>query len=144
MLPRNSNVGKADDFPSSTPACASSGIQAGCTTGEDDCRLILGKESSHLWQEGAAWFSTLVDGDLASNTLGWQWAGGCGADAAPYFHIFNPMSQSEKFMGGDTSESGTRDWQPLNSGSPPFEAKGLSYSCKASSSERLSRAHRRT
>ena len=37
------------------------------------------------WQEGAAWFfDTLVDGDLASNTLGWQWAGGCGADAAPF------------------------------------------------------------
>jgi deoxyribodipyrimidine photo-lyase len=38
-----------------------------------------------------------VDADLASNTLGWQWAGGCGADAAPYFRIFNPITQSEKF-----------------------------------------------
>ncbi|MGB0767061.1 MAG: cryptochrome/photolyase family protein, partial [Phycisphaeraceae bacterium] len=43
------------------------------------------------WHEGAKWFwDTLVDADLASNTLGWQWAGGCGADAAPYFRIFNP------------------------------------------------------
>lgn len=50
------------------------------------------------WQEGAAWFmDTLVDADYASNTLGWQWAGGCGADAAPYFRIFNPITQSEKF-----------------------------------------------
>jgi deoxyribodipyrimidine photo-lyase len=50
------------------------------------------------WQEGARWFwDTLVDADLASNTLNWQWAGGCGADAAPFFRIFNPVSQSEKF-----------------------------------------------
>jgi len=46
------------------------------------------------WQEGARWFwDTLVDGDLAANTLGWQWAAGCGADAAPYFRIFNPVLQ---------------------------------------------------
>ena len=50
------------------------------------------------WQDGARWFwDTLVDADLASNTQGWQWAAGCGADAAPYFRIFNPQSQSEKF-----------------------------------------------
>jgi deoxyribodipyrimidine photo-lyase len=50
------------------------------------------------WQEGAAWFwDTLVDADLANNTLGWQWTAGCGADAAPYFRIFNPVSQGEKF-----------------------------------------------
>ena len=43
------------------------------------------------WREGARWFwDTLVDADLANNTLGWQWAAGCGADAAPYFRIFNP------------------------------------------------------
>ena len=50
------------------------------------------------WREGAAWFwDTLVDADLANNTLGWQWAAGCGADAAPYFRIFNPAIQREKF-----------------------------------------------
>lgn len=50
------------------------------------------------WQEGAKWFwDTLVDADLASNTLGWQWVAGCGADAAPYFRIFNPETQAEKF-----------------------------------------------
>lgn len=50
------------------------------------------------WRAGAAWFwDTLVDADLASNTLGWQWAGGCGADAAPYFRIFNPITQGAKF-----------------------------------------------
>jgi deoxyribodipyrimidine photo-lyase len=50
------------------------------------------------WQEGARWFwDTLVDADLANNTLGWQWCAGCGADAAPYFRIFNPVLQGEKF-----------------------------------------------
>jgi len=50
------------------------------------------------WQEGAQWFwDTLVDADLANNTLGWQWSAGCGADAAPYFRVFNPVLQSEKF-----------------------------------------------
>ncbi len=50
------------------------------------------------WQEGARWFwDTLVDADLASNSLGWQWAGGCGADAAPYFRVFNPILQGKKF-----------------------------------------------
>lgn len=50
------------------------------------------------WQAGAQWFwDTLVDADLAANTLGWQWAAGSGADAAPYFRIFNPLLQSQKF-----------------------------------------------
>ncbi len=65
-------------------------------------RMIVGSFLvKHLllpWQEGARWFwDTLVDADLASNTLGWQWVSGCGADAAPYFRIFNPILQSEKF-----------------------------------------------
>ncbi|HEX4872305.1 MAG TPA: deoxyribodipyrimidine photo-lyase [Nevskiaceae bacterium] len=52
------------------------------------------------WQEGARWFwDTLVDASLANNTLGWQWAAGCGADAAPYFRVFNPVLQSQKFDG---------------------------------------------
>ncbi|MCB9229620.1 MAG: deoxyribodipyrimidine photo-lyase [Deltaproteobacteria bacterium] len=50
------------------------------------------------WQEGAKWFwDTLVDADLANNTQGWQWTAGCGADAAPFFRIFNPITQGEKF-----------------------------------------------
>ncbi|HSR67104.1 MAG TPA: deoxyribodipyrimidine photo-lyase [Acidobacteriota bacterium] len=49
------------------------------------------------WLEGARWFwDTLVDADLANNTLGWQWTAGCGADAAPYFRIFNPVSQGQR------------------------------------------------
>ncbi len=50
------------------------------------------------WQEGARWFwDTLVDADLANNTMGWQWCAGCGADAAPFFRIFNPYLQAQKF-----------------------------------------------
>ncbi len=59
---------------------------------------FLVKDLRVSWLEGARWFwDTLVDADLAANTLGWQWAAGCGADAAPYFRIFNPQSQGEKF-----------------------------------------------
>jgi deoxyribodipyrimidine photo-lyase len=62
------------------------------------------------WQEGARWFwDTLVDADLANNTLGWQWVAGCGADAAPYFRIFNPVSQGEKF---DPKGDYVRRWTP--------------------------------
>ncbi len=62
------------------------------------------------WQEGAAWFwDTLVDADLASNTLGWQWSAGCGADAAPYFRIFNPILQGQKF---DPDGGYVRRWVP--------------------------------
>lgn len=50
------------------------------------------------WQDGEAWFwDTLVDADLASNAGNWQWVAGCGADAAPYFRIFNPVLQGRKF-----------------------------------------------
>jgi deoxyribodipyrimidine photo-lyase len=50
------------------------------------------------WKRGAEWFwDTLVDADLPNNTLGWQWAAGSGPDAAPYFRIFNPILQSQKF-----------------------------------------------
>jgi deoxyribodipyrimidine photo-lyase len=62
------------------------------------------------WQDGARWFwDTLVDADLASNTLGWQWTAGCGADAAPFFRIFNPVSQGEKF---DPEGNYVRTWVP--------------------------------
>lgn len=62
------------------------------------------------WQDGAAWFwDTLVDADLAANTLGWQWTAGCGADAAPYFRIFNPVLQGAKF---DPHGDYVRRWVP--------------------------------
>ena len=62
------------------------------------------------WRQGAAWFMhTLVDADLASNTLGWQWVAGTGVDAAPYFRIFNPVTQSRRF---DPQGTYLRRWLP--------------------------------
>lgn len=62
------------------------------------------------WQHGTKWFwDTLVDADLANNSLNWQWTAGCGADAAPYFRIFNPVIQSEKF---DPKGEYIRKWVP--------------------------------
>ncbi|WP_374381486.1 deoxyribodipyrimidine photo-lyase [Dongia sp.] len=62
------------------------------------------------WREGEKWFwDTLVDADLAQNAGNWQWVAGCGADAAPYFRIFNPTTQSEKF---DPQGTYVRKWLP--------------------------------
>jgi deoxyribodipyrimidine photo-lyase len=62
------------------------------------------------WTEGARWFwDTLVCADLAANTLGWQWVAGCGADAAPFFRIFNPTTQGLKF---DPDGTYIRRWVP--------------------------------
>jgi deoxyribodipyrimidine photo-lyase len=62
------------------------------------------------WKEGANWFwDTLVDADLASNTSGWQWTAGCGADAAPYFRVFNPILQGKRF---DSTGDYVRKWIP--------------------------------
>lgn len=62
------------------------------------------------WRLGAEWFlGTLVDADLANNSASWQWVAGCGADAAPYFRIFNPVLQSKKF---DQDGAYIRLWVP--------------------------------
>ncbi len=77
-------------------------------------RMIVGsflvKDLLIAWQEGAEWFwDTLVDADLAVNTLNWQWVAGCGADAQPFFRIFNPVTQSQKF---DPEGCYIRQWVP--------------------------------
>lgn len=77
-------------------------------------RMIVGsflvKNLRLHWQQGERWFwDTLVDADLASNSAGWQWIAGCGADAAPYFRIFNPASQGQKF---DPDGDYVRRWIP--------------------------------
>lgn len=78
------------------------------------------------WRKGAAWFwDTLVDADRANNSASWQWVAGCGADAAPYFRIFNPVLQGEKF---DLEGAYVRRWCPELAKLParwihrPFEA----------------------
>ena len=65
-------------------------------------RMIVGsflvKNLMLHWHHGEDWFwDTLVDADLANNSASWQWIAGCGADAAPYFRIFNPVTQGQKF-----------------------------------------------
>jgi deoxyribodipyrimidine photo-lyase len=78
---------------------------------------FLVKDLRITWLEGARWFwDTLVDADLAANTLGWQWAAGCGADAAPYFRIFNPTSQAEKF---DPDEAYVKRWAGVDAANYP-------------------------
>ena len=78
------------------------------------------------WQHGEAWFwDTLLDADLANNSAGWQWVAGSGADASPYFRIFNPMTQGRKF---DPEGAYVRRWCPELAELPteylhaPFEA----------------------
>ncbi|HHF7365906.1 TPA: deoxyribodipyrimidine photo-lyase [Legionella bozemanae] len=81
------------------------------------------------WRLGADWFlDTLVDADLANNSASWQWAAGCGADAAPYFRIFNPVLQSQKF---DPDGSYIRHWVPELSKleSPSIHAPWESTDC---------------
>lgn len=78
------------------------------------------------WQQGEQWFwDTLVDADPAANPASWQWTAGSGADAAPYFRVFNPISQGQKF---DESGDYVRRWCPELANLPdkylhaPFEA----------------------
>lgn len=71
---------------------------------------FLTKHLMIAWQRGEAWFwDTLIDADPASNAASWQWVAGSGADAAPYFRIFNPITQGEKF---DVTGDYVRRWCP--------------------------------
>lgn len=68
------------------------------------------------WRQGEQWFwVTLVDADVASNPGNWQWVAGCGMDAAPYFRIFNPVMQGERF---DPTGTYVRQWLPELAGLP--------------------------
>ena len=95
-------------------------------------RMIVGsfltKDLLIDWREGEAWFwDTLVDGDEANNTSQWQWIAGTGADAQPFFRIFNPIKQSRDF---DPEGDYIRSFVPELSDLPneaihaPWEANG--------------------
>jgi deoxyribodipyrimidine photo-lyase len=75
--------------------------------------LVASFLTKHLlidWRKGEAWFwDTLVDADPANNPASWQWVAGSGADAAPYFRVFNPVLQGEKF---DPRGAYVRRWVP--------------------------------
>lgn len=70
----------------------------------------LTKNANHSWRDGQSWFAhTLIDADPANNAMGWQWVAGCGVDAAPYYRLFNPVVQSEKF---DSHAEYIKRWIP--------------------------------
>ncbi|MFW2372209.1 MAG: cryptochrome/photolyase family protein [Gammaproteobacteria bacterium] len=70
----------------------------------------LSKNLGISWLQGARWFwDTLVDADLANNSMGWQWVAGCGVDAAPYYRIFNPLTQARRF---DSESTYIDRWLP--------------------------------
>lgn len=78
---------------------------------------FLTKNLRQHWRHGTRWFwDTLLDADQANNTLGWQWVAGCGADAAPYFRVFNPHAQAAKF---DPDASYLKRWLPELVDLPP-------------------------
>ena len=71
---------------------------------------LLTKNLNIDWLDGLAWFEdTLFDADPANNSMGWQWVAGCGVDAAPYYRLFNPVVQSQKF---DKQGDYIRQWVP--------------------------------
>ena len=96
---------------SSTPVCASSGRPAGCTTAPGWWRRRSSSSTCCCpGASGEAWFwDTLVDADVAGNALGWQWVAGSGADAAPYFRVFNPVTQGRRY---DPDGAYVRRWVP--------------------------------
>jgi deoxyribodipyrimidine photo-lyase len=99
---------------------------------------FLVKHLSIDWRAGEQWFwDTLVDADPGSNPANWQWVAGCGADAAPYFRVFNPILQSQKF---DPDGGYIRRWvpelaalpngaihQPWNATLPEFAGAGVKF-----------------
>ena len=95
-------------------------------------RMIVGsflvKNLLQPWQEGTRWFwDTLVDADLANNTMNWQWVAGSGADAAPYFRIFNPLTQAKRY---DPQSEYVRHWM-LGRAPPPTPIVDLATSREA-------------
>ena len=90
-------------------------------------RMVVGsfltKNLGIHWRLGEEWFwDTLVDADAASNPFNWQWVAGCGDDAAPFFRIFNPETQAQRF---DPKGEYVRRWAPAQSAPPIVDLKEL-------------------
>ncbi|MCL4126592.1 UNVERIFIED_CONTAM: hypothetical protein GTU68_049601 [Idotea baltica] len=85
--------------------------------------IVASYLTKHLmchWKTGMDWFADcLIDWDPASNAMGWQWAAGCGPDASPYFRVFNPVTQLDKF---DRDRSYARRWIAEGQGEPSKDA----------------------
>lgn len=88
--------------------------------------IVASYLTKHLlvdWRIGAAWFADcLCDWDAASNAMGWQWVAGCGPDASPYFRVFNPETQAQKF---DPKGAYRRRWLAEGQASPPDSARAF-------------------
>jgi len=90
------------------------------------------------WRHGEEWFwDTLVDADAASNPFNWQWVAGSGADAAPYFRIFNPELQAKKF---DPDGHYVREWAPDATARPPIVDLGASRKAALAAYDAVKRA----
>ncbi len=94
-------------------------------------RMLVGSYlTKHMlthWRVGQEWFAEcLVDWDPASNAMGWQWVAGSGPDASPYFRIFNPDTQAEKF---DPARNYRRQWLAELSSDPPETARAFFQAC---------------
>ncbi|MGV8955861.1 MAG: cryptochrome/photolyase family protein, partial [Cypionkella sp.] len=94
-------------------------------------RMIVGSYlTKHLltdWRVGQAWFAeVLTDWDPAANAMGWQWVAGCGPDAAPYFRVFNPAGQADKF---DADNRYRMRWIAEGQGKPPADALAFFEAC---------------
>ncbi|MGH1460944.1 MAG: cryptochrome/photolyase family protein [Neptuniibacter sp.] len=90
---------------------------------------FLTKLLRHDWRLGARFFMQhLIDGDFASNLGGWQWSAGVGADAAPYFRIFNPMRQAERF---DPDGDYVAQWLPQLKGMNSVQQHDPLFTCAA-------------
>ncbi len=82
---------------------------------------FLTKNLGVHWIEGARWFwDTLIDADLANNSMGWQWVAGCGVDAQPYYRVFNPLTQAERF---DSQNRYINNWNQGQDTAPMIDLK---------------------
>jgi deoxyribodipyrimidine photo-lyase len=112
------------------PRCASSPRRLDAQPAAHGHRLFLTKDLGLDWRRGEAWFAEkLLDFDLAANNGGWQWAASTGCDAQPWFRIFNPVTQSEKF---DAEGRFIRRYVPeLDSGAAEIHPRAVDHERRA-------------